>query len=305
MARENRHLAVLFADICDSTRLYQELGDHAARSIVDACLTLGGQITCKHSGRVVKTIGDEVMSVFPGADQAVLAATEMQAQVAEQRPGNRQLKLHCGLHYGPVLIEEGDVFGDTVNAAAYLTAVATAEQILTTEATEAQLSTPLKACVRPIFKTMLKGSASESTIYQVLWRKDDVAITHVNLHSQRVIPADTGSLLIAYGDEVVRIDQQRPVAVVGRSSECNLVVSDRFASRQHLTVRLLRTHFYLIDHSINGTFVTLANGDEVHVLHGELLLDASGKIALGRGRHDGATELVSYKRDRRSLFRVG
>ena len=57
-----------------------------------------------------------------------------------------------------MLVEDGDVFGDTVNAAAYLTAVAMAEQILTTEATENNLSAALKSCVRPVFNAVLKGN---------------------------------------------------------------------------------------------------------------------------------------------------
>lgn len=305
MARETRNLAVLFADICDSTRLYQELGDEAARSAVGACLTLMAKVARKHAGRVVKTIGDEAFMTFPDADRALLAASEMQSAMAGQIAGSRPLRLHCGLQAGPVLVEEDDVFGDTVNAAAYLTAVATEDQILTTESVEAQLSPVLKAAVRPVFKTMLKGaSGGESTIYQVLWRTDNTELTDVNFHAQRFIPADTGSLLLAYRDKVVRIDQQRHETVVGRGDECALVVPDKYASRQHMTIRLMRTHFYLIDHSINGTYVTLESGDEVHVLRGELLLDRAGKICLGRSRHDGVNDAIVYRRDRRSMYRL-
>ena len=66
----------------------------------------------------------------------------------------------------------------------------------------------------------------------------------------------------------------------------------------------MRTHFYLIDHSINGTFVELESGAEVHVLRGELLLDGAGKISLGRSNREGGNEIISYARDRRSMYRV-
>ena len=304
MARETRTLAVLFADITDSTSLYQKLGDVAARNIVNACLGVIQGVLLRHEGRLVKTIGDEVMCVFPNADLAVLAASDMQSLVASTKPGNYPVSIHIGLHYGSVLVEEDDVFGDTVNVAAYLTAVATAEQILTTEYTEQCLSAALRSVVRPIFHAVLKGSDRESTVYQVLWRTDNMELTDVNLQSSKTIPGDTGSLLLTLDEERVRIDQWRPAVVIGRSQDCDLIVNDRFASRRHLSIKLVRTHFYLFDHSINGSFVSLESGEEVHVLRRELLLDGTGKICLGRGRGEHPSEIITFARDRRSMFRL-
>jgi adenylate cyclase len=303
MARYNENLAVLFADISESTKLYSTLGDNAARVVVNACLTLISGVVERWRGRIVKTIGDEVMCVFRRADDAVAAASEMQATVDAKRPGKTHVKLHIGLHYGPVLVEDNDVFGDTVNAAAYLTAVAAAEQILTTEATERNLSPELKATVRPVFKAVLKGSTEESTVYQVVWHKDIAALTDVNMRSHKMIPGDEGSFLVSYRNLKLRMDQGRPNITIGRGEDCDLVIHEKLASRKHVSNRLLRTHFYLLDHSLNGTFVTLESGEEVHVLRGELLLDGAGRISLGRSVREGATEIITYARDRRSMYR--
>lgn len=304
MPRQTRTLAVLFADITESTALYQKLGDAAARNIVNACLTLITGVLARHEGRLVKTIGDEVMCVFPSADLAVLAASDMQSKVAATRPGNYPVSIHIGLHYGPVLVEDEDVYGDTVNVAAYLAAVATAEQILTTAATEQCLSATLKSCVRPIFHAVLKGAIEESTVFQVLWRTDKADLTDVNLRSGKIIPGDMGSLLVTLDEERVRVDQWRMGIVVGRSRECDLLVNDPFASRKHFTIKLVRTHFYLFDHSINGSFVTLESGAEVHVLRREMLLDGTGQICVGRSRSERPPEIITFTRDRRSMFRV-
>ncbi len=297
-------MGVLFADITDSTSLYQKLGDVAARNIVNACLSTINSVLMRYDGRLVKTIGDEAMCVFPSADLAVLAASEMQSLVASSKPGNYPVTIHVGLHFGSVLVEDGDVFGDTVNVAAYLTAVATAEQILTTESTEQCLSAALRSVVRPIFHAVLKGSNKESTVYQVLWRTDNIDLTDVNLQSNKTIPGDTGSLLLTLDEERVRVDQWRPGVVIGRSQDCDLVVSDRFASREHLSIKLVRTHFYLFDHSINGSFVSLESGEEVHVLRREMLLDGTGQICVGRSRGERPGEVISFARDRRSMFRI-
>ena len=297
-------MAVMFADITESTSLYQKLGDVAARNVVEACLALVTSVLPRYEGRLVKTIGDEAMCVFPTADMAVLAASEMQSLVCSRNPGNHGLTMHLGLHYGPVLAEDDDVFGDTVNAAAYLTAMATAGQILTTEATERQLSAALKAVVRPVFYTLLKGSLQESVVYQVLWRTDSQDITDVILRDRKTIPPDTGSLIVTLADERVRVDQWRPAIVIGREPDCDLVVDDRFSSRRHFSIKLVRTHFYLFDHSINGTYVALKSGDEVHVLRREILLDGEGEIRIGRGRAEQPADVITFERDRRSMFRV-
>ena len=305
MARQTRTLAVVFADITESTALYQKLGDVAARNIVNDCLSLITGVLPRYEGRLVKTIGDEVMCVFPTADLAVMAAADMQSLVSSSQPGgDYPVAIHIGLHYGPVLVEDDDIFGDTVNVAAYLAAAATAEQILTTEATEQCLSASLKSSIRPIFHAVLKGAVEESTVFQVLWRTDRTDLTDVNLQSAKMIPGDLGSLLVALNEERVRVDQWRMGIVVGRGKECDLLVNDPFASRKHFTIKLVRTHFYLFDHSINGSFVSLESGEEVHVLRREMLLDGSGQICVGRSRTAHPPEVITFTRDRRSIFRV-
>lgn len=303
MARVNENLAVLFADITDSNKLYGTLGDDAARAVVDACLSLVGEVVARFNGRIIKTIGDEAMCAFRRADDAVAAAAEMQSMVEERRPGNVDLKMHIGLHFGSVLSEDGDVFGDTVNSAAYLCAVAVAGQILTTEVTERNLTPEFKSRVRPVFKTVLKGSTQESTVYQVLWQKDVGDLTDVNTHVQKTIPGDEGSLLVVHYENKVRVDHARAMLTAGRAADCDLVVSAKLASRKHFSIRLLRTHFYLLDHSLNGTFVTLDSGEEVHVLRSELLLEGSGRITIGTRYEEGAADVITYTRDRRSIYR--
>lgn len=304
MGRQPAVKAVLFADVSDSSALYQKLGDTAARSIVTGCIDALAALLPRHDGVAVKKLGDALMCVFPTADLAVLAAGEMQALVANGRPGSHPVAIHIGLAYGPVLMEEADVFGDTVNVAAYLTAVAMREQILTTEATERALSPALKSCVRPIFHALLKGTSRESVVYQVLWKTDNIEITDVNLRSGKVIPGDTGSLVVSLADAHVRVDQRRASITIGRGADCDIVVSARFASRRHLSIRLMRTRFYLIDHSINGTFVKLQGGEEVHVLRGEVALDRSGELCAGRSQTERPGEIITFAYDRRSMYRI-
>jgi adenylate cyclase len=304
MVKAMETMAVLFADISGSTRLYNSLGDVAASAVISECLAVMVPEVERYQGRIIKTIGDEIMCVFPCADQGLLSASAMHAAVAAASPGGSKVSIHVGLHFGPVVSEDGDVFGDTVNAAAYLTAVAGADQILLTEATEVALSPELKICVRPVFMAVLKGASGESTIFQVLWKKDNPSITDVNLGVHKIIPGDLGSLLVTYGERQYRVDQHTSSVLMGRGEDCDVVVADRFASRNHARVNLQRTHFYLVDQSINGTFVRFDDGEEIHLLRRELLLDRCGHISLGRRFGDEQQDLIGFSRDRRGLYRV-
>ena len=84
MAEQKINLTVLFADVSDSTRLYESIGDTAAFGSVREVIGLLKGITDAFGGRVVKTIGDGLMCAFPAADAAASAAGEMQRQKKPQ-----------------------------------------------------------------------------------------------------------------------------------------------------------------------------------------------------------------------------
>ncbi len=122
--------AVLFADVAGNTALYEMLGDERAFALVEGCLAVMSDCTAQAQGRVEKTIGDAVLSVFPRA--AAAAAVDMQGRV--QAHGLAQgvhLGLRIGFHFGPVVARDSDVFGDTVNLASRLCDLASRGQIVT------------------------------------------------------------------------------------------------------------------------------------------------------------------------------
>src|SRR3989475_12244490 len=125
MEKKPVNLAVLFADITGSTRLYEKLGNARALECVGLCLNIMREPTLGCGGRVVQTIGDEVLCVFPTASAATQAAAEMQSRLEMQEPvSGQRLQIHIGLQFGPVLEEGQDVFGDCVNVAARMVKMA-------------------------------------------------------------------------------------------------------------------------------------------------------------------------------------
>src|SRR5688572_13386110 len=125
MSVQSDSLAVVFVDICDSTRLYHELGDDRAHSLTMQCLNCVTHATQDNKGQIVKTTGDGAMSTFPTVELAYRSAS-----VIQQSLRGGPLRVKVGMHVGPVILSKGDVFGNTVNLAARVLARAGPGEIL-------------------------------------------------------------------------------------------------------------------------------------------------------------------------------
>lgn len=106
--------AICFLDLTGYTRLTDERGDEAAAELAGRLARLVQRTSARHGGKPVKWLGDGVMFHFREPGRGVLAALDMieGAAEADLPPA------HVGLHAGPVLFQEGDYFGRTVNLAA-------------------------------------------------------------------------------------------------------------------------------------------------------------------------------------------
>src|SRR5499433_907897 len=170
-------LAILFADVVGSTRLYDLMGDLRARDMVAICIEVMRSATEQRQGTVIKTMGDEVMATFPTADAALNAAAQMQQQIsshAQLKVEGQPVAIRIGCHFGPVMLENRDVFGAAVHTANRMTSQAKAGQIVTTAATVDKLSPEWRAACRQIDVAMIKGQGSAVILYEVLWQTEDV-----------------------------------------------------------------------------------------------------------------------------------
>lgn len=125
-SRVDRPPAICFLDLTGYTRLTEEKGDAEAAELAGRLSRLVRRTAVQHRGKPVKWLGDGVMFYFPEARGAVLAALEMVRQaVAAGLPPAR-----VGVHAGPVLFQEGDYFGKTVNVAARIADFARPGEVL-------------------------------------------------------------------------------------------------------------------------------------------------------------------------------
>jgi len=283
----SRELAVLFADLGESTQLYEELGDEAAHAITRGCLDRMTELVAKHCGTLIKTIGDEVMASFPSADSACDASVAIVESAREVSGGaGRPLGAHVGFHLGPVLCEDGDVFGDTVNVAARMVSLAKTDEVLTTRAVADRVSGERRSRIRQIDRCTIKGKDELLDVFEVVWQSaGETSMVRVPFsHEHR-----GGRLRLALGRDRWEVHGDRSSISIGRSEENDIVLPDFRVSRRHARIRLRRGKFVLHDESANGTLVVTDDGERIPLHREDLTLQGSGRLGVNPG--DGGDEL--------------
>src|SRR5688500_11896472 len=177
---QSRPQTILFADVSGSTRLFETKGDHEARRLIANVLSALTKVCEQHGGRVIKTIGDEIMCTFPSALNGVLAACDMQRRMGRDIDFVRDSHaVRTGLHDGAALEEEdGDLYGDAVNTAARMASLAKREQVVTTAATYDSLSGKVPEA-RSLGKARVSGKLLPIAIVDIVWQEDTSGMTMV------------------------------------------------------------------------------------------------------------------------------
>jgi class 3 adenylate cyclase len=278
-------LAILFADVVGSTRLFEAMGDVRARDMVATCIDVMREATEQHNGTLIKTIGDEVMSTFPTADDALNAAGQMQKQITahtELRVEGQPVSIRIGCHFGPVVLENRDVFGSSVHTANRMTSQAKAGQIITTSATVERLSPEWRASVRQIDVAVIRGQGGEVALYEVLWQTEDVTsmLPAIALNGREA--RRPRRLRLSVQSQEVVLDEQRPQVAIGRAEDNDLVIRGNLISRLHARIEFSRNRFTLTDQSTNGTFVKISGEEEAFVRRDSMPIKGEGLIGLGR-----------------------
>jgi adenylate cyclase len=139
--RLDRPPAVCFLDLTGYTRLTQERGDEAAADLATRLASLVRRSAQEHGGTPVKWLGDGVMFYFREPGDAVLAAVEM-VEVVDR---HGLPPAHVGIHAGPVVFQDGDYFGRTVNLAARIAEYARpGEVVVSQEVVDAAGGAPVR-----------------------------------------------------------------------------------------------------------------------------------------------------------------
>jgi len=292
-------LAVLYADVSGSTRLFEEHGDTVARADIAACLAILTGVARRLSGRVVKTIGDEVMCVFGDPAKAATAASEMQNALREAGEAGRfqtgALRIKIGWHYGPATRRGEDMVGVAPVTAQQIIKLAKADEVLTSGATLEALPKGLKAGARFIDRIDAEAFEGAIEVWEVPW-DDEAELTQMASAAGAGVIAHA-VLELEHGADRTTASADRARVILGRGADCDLVVAGQFASRHHAFIEYRHQRFHLLDNSTNGTTVVADGHEPVRLHREELMLNGSGIITLG-GKPDPASEASVHYRCR-------
>jgi class 3 adenylate cyclase len=160
-------LTVLFTDLRDSTRFYQEIGDAPAFGRVMDHFAVLRKAIAEEDGALVKTIGDAVMAVFRRPVSALRAILDAQQRLAAPPAGAPPLYLKAGMHHGPCIAvtmnDRLDYFGSVVNMAARLERLSSGKDIIVSDVVrhdpevEELLFAPENPLITEPFEVQLKG----------------------------------------------------------------------------------------------------------------------------------------------------
>ncbi len=297
-AAAEKKLSILFADVVGSTQLYENLGDERARETVQQCLQVMKQATENFGGTVIKTMGDEAMSTFPSADDALNAANQMQQRITNTVRADAQgthVSIRIGCHYGAVQLEERDISGVAVHTANSMTSQAKAGQILTTSAVVEQLSPQWKALVRQIDVATPKGQSDEVAVFEVLWQPEEATNMLPSIDPAHRVPVTNARLYLRFRDqEVIVGDKGKVTVTMGRADENDVVMKGNLISRIHARVDAARNRFVLVDESTNGTFIQQDGKEEIYLRRDSAVLTGSGVISMGRVASRGTPLAIEY-----------
>ncbi|MGA7749631.1 MAG: adenylate/guanylate cyclase domain-containing protein [Gallionella sp.] len=295
MSQPTEKLAVLFADVCGSTALYENMGDDLARQMIMRCINTMSSKIALHQGTLIKTIGDEIMCVFPSAEDAFHAACAMQMAVENDRPLNGTfMHIRIGFNYGEVINESNDVFGNTVNVAARVAMITRAGQIMATRAVFDALPFDLRDRMRQILRAEFKGMQDPLEIYQIILDKENPLSTRIGIPAYRKSPDNNHEMALHYRNQTIMVNKERRSVILGREESCSLIVQNDLASRLHCRIELRFGKFIIADQSTNGTYIRSSDGGVVHITREETVMHGSGSISLGQSFAELPAELVEF-----------
>ena len=288
----NAPVTVLFADVVGSTRIYDQIGDEAASTLIGGVLRQVTEVASQAGGRHMKNIGDCVMLQFSGTPAAFLAARGIIAAV--NRPGSMpRVNFRVGLQVGTVVTDDDDCFGDTVNVAAHITKLATPGAIVLSDAVYGLLPPSLQAEVRPLGRITLKGRQEPIQLYEAL---GDGALeaTSTMYALDEDAEDEQARICLEVGGAERYLSSSDGWLTLGRAKASDIVLASSQVSRTHARIGWKDGNFVLVDQSANGTFVRIL-GQETHIRRHEMLLFGSGEICCGARCEKIDAEIIRFR----------
>jgi len=275
----SEQLTIFFADIGGSTALYQKLGDTSAHKIVTDAMSVMTEQVAYHQGELLRTIGDEVLAVFPEPSDAFFCALSMQNSFE-----SGDLSIRVGFHHGESIRDSGDVYGNAVNLAARLSSLAKTGEIVTSAQTVDRFGAGVletASCVtEKLASITLKGMSEPIEVHRI----EASDGTRTGILSQTTMMTTRAPMLLPtlhleYAGESYRFVEGK--LTVGRSPSCDIQVDVETSSRTHGYFEFKNNKFWFTDESSNGTWYVKSGEQPLKLIRETTIVSAAGGLGVG------------------------
>ena len=294
---------VVFTDLIGSTAVFEAMGNTRATEAVTQLTSWICGICVKHDGKVIKTLGDGVLAIFPNSQKAVDAVVLMQRmhqqRIVESSPELR-MPIRIGVASGEVEIVGGDCFGDAVNVAARLSDLCGPHEIW---ANSQALSLAIEnegVRFRSVGSVQIRGRSEPCSAFQIEWHDDLSSAFLTRQADLESVMEDAPDVL---GGEIklswlghVRFCRAFDLPVrIGRISGMEVLVNDPRVSRSHARIDWRNGSIMLVDLSTYGSWVRFSGGGaDLPLRRNECVLHGEGKIALGAPFADSSVPILEF-----------
>jgi len=296
---------VVFTDLHGSTAAFEALGNALATEAVTHVTNWIADQCRQAQGRVVKTLGDGVLALFPDRESAVRAVVELQRgyhRNAVRGPIETGLPMRVGLASGDVELVGDDCYGDAVNVAARLCDLCGPSQIWADAASLQGVSERPGMTFRTLGPINIRGRAEPCAVYQIEWREEQPSeMLTMQGDLERLV---AGGQVDVLGREIELSCMSRsrrfksfelPIHI-GRVRTMEFMVGDPRVSRTHARLDWRNGSVVFVDLSSYGSWIRFSGaGSDVLLRRDECVLHGEGDIALGASFADFSVPTVHFK----------
>lgn len=298
------HTTVVFTDLFGSTGAFEALGNVKATKAVTQVTSWIAKVIEAHGGRVVKMLGDGVLSLFENNTDAVTAVVEIQRTHHKRMAllaSPDRMPIRIGVASGDVELVAGDCYGDAVNVAARLSDLSGPHQIWANHLALNGAHESAGVRFRVLGPINIRGRAEPCSVFQVDWQ-EDLSTDFLTMQACLDPDIDAGKKDALGGQiELTWLDVSKafksfelPIHI-GRILQGDFVINDPRVSRTHARVDWRNGSVMLVDLSSYGCWVRFSGGgSDLLLRRDECVLHGRGEIALGTSFADLSAPTVSF-----------
>ncbi len=176
-----KKMAILFSDVCGFTQYVDKVGDISGRAWIQRHHDIVLPAIEGNGGKVLDIMGDGVMAVFVTSISAVKASIDIQRGLeAYNRTAGKEESIHVriGINAGDILVDGDQIAGDAVNVASRIEGQAHQDQILVSKSVYDEVCGDDELICRAHGEVELKGKRRSVELYRVLWKDEDIVVSH-------------------------------------------------------------------------------------------------------------------------------